>query len=166
MSRALLALLLCTPLLLLAQEKSSPEESARMAKEIERLEGEIQDSINEYNKRPRRVFVKPSVQDEVIKDYVRELLKKIERLGTESYPSEARGKLYGAAIVQFEIFPDGAIQNVMVVKSSGHEVLDNAAKQAVKSASPAQPFSQLIKAQTDILVVTRTFEFTKGIGEQ
>lgn len=110
--------------------------------------------------------MKPSVQDEVIKDYVREILKKIERLGTESYPSEARGKLYGAAIVQFEIFPDGAIQNVMIVKSSGHEVLDNAAKQAVKSASPAKPFSQLIKAQTDILVVTRTFKFTKGIGEQ
>ena len=47
-------------------------------------------------------------------------------------------------------------------KSSGYKVLDQAAIRIVRLAAPFERFPESIKADTDILHITRTWTFTRG----
>ena len=48
--------------------------------------------------------------------------------------------------IAFRVMPNGNIQNISIVKSSGNEALDNSALNAVKMASPVKPFPNTISA--------------------
>ena len=55
--------------------------------------------------------------------------------------------------------PDGSLERVDILKSSGHKVLDDAAKRIVKMASPFNPFPSQLQQQADVLHITRSWEF-------
>jgi len=165
MPRLLYALLLIMPALVFGQEKLSSDDLAKQAREMARLEAEIQGAIDEYNKRPRRLVVVKN-SDEAIEKYTRPILQKIESWGSVNYPLEARGKIGGAVTVKFEIYSDGSLRSPIVIKSSGYEVLDRAAKQAVQSVSATYPFPSAIKEKTEILVMTETLNFIKSPAQQ
>ena len=63
-----------------------------------------------------------------------------------SYPEQAvtRG-LQGQLLLQFILDQSGKLVDISLVNSSEHEILDNAALDAVKSASPYNPFPEKIK---------------------
>jgi protein TonB len=80
-----------------------------------------------------------------------------------NYPEEAkRRELTGDLIMDVALKPDGSIDSVTIKRSSGHAVLDDAAKRIVRLASPFAPFPDDIRAETDILHITRTWQFTHG----
>jgi protein TonB len=57
------------------------------------------------------------------------------------YPNEAQRKgMTGELTLRFQISRDGNLMNVRLINSSGYNVLDEAALQAVKSAAPYYPF--------------------------
>ncbi|MEZ0316683.1 MAG: energy transducer TonB, partial [Methylophilaceae bacterium] len=56
---------------------------------------------------------------------------------------------------------DGSIESIEINQSSGHKVLDNAAKRIVEMAAPYAAFPEDVKKDTDILGITRTWTFTK-----
>jgi protein TonB len=49
-----------------------------------------------------------------------------------------------------------------VVRSSGHDVLDQAAVRIVQLAAPFAPFPPDIAAETDVLDITRTWQFQRN----
>ena len=57
---------------------------------------------------------------------------------------------------------DGTIHDVQIDRSSGQRVLDDAAKRIVAMAAPYAPFPPDIQRDTDILVITRNWTFTRG----
>ena len=57
---------------------------------------------------------------------------------------------------------DGSLEKVRVVRSSGFPVLDDAAVRIVKLASPFAPFPPEIGKDTDVLDITRTWQFTSS----
>ncbi len=62
-----------------------------------------------------------------------------------SYPSSARRMgMRGAASIKFRIHEDGTVDNATVHKSSGFDVLDEAAKQAVLDAAPLPSPSETV----------------------
>lgn len=64
--------------------------------------------------------------------YLRRLRRRIQE--TLQYPAAARRRgLSGTVLVEVNVQPDGSIGAVAVVTSSGHEVLDEAALEAIKS---------------------------------
>lgn len=66
-----------------------------------------------------------------------------------SYPEEAqRKKITGQLTLRFQISRDGNLMNVKLIDGSGHEILDHAALQAVKSAAPYYPFPVTIDRAT------------------
>lgn len=66
-----------------------------------------------------------------------------------SYPEEAqRKRITGQLTLRFQISRDGNLMNVKLIDGSGHEILDHAALQAVKSAAPYYPFPVTIDRET------------------
>jgi len=84
----------------------------------------------------------------------------VERIGNLNYPDEAKRKqLSGNLLLDVAINPDGTLNSVNVVRSSGHKVLDDGAIRIVKLAAPFAPFPDDIRRTTDILHIIRTWQF-------
>ncbi|MBA3695726.1 MAG: TonB family protein, partial [Methylotenera sp.] len=56
---------------------------------------------------------------------------------------------------------DGSIENIELNRSSGHKVLDQAARHIVELGAPYAKFTDDMHKETDILSITRTWTFTK-----
>ena len=135
---------------------------AESARAMARLEGEINKSVDEYNKRPRKKFIGARTEEYRFAQYIEDWRRKVERIGTLNYPEAARGKLYGSLVLTASINHDGSLNRVDINRSSGYKVLDDAAKRIVQMASPYAPFPPEIRRDTDILEITRTWYFTQG----
>lgn len=131
--------------------------------EIARLEAQIRRDFQAYQERPKRKFVGARASEYRFAQYVDNWRLKIERIGNLNYPQEAKArKLYGSLQLTVAIKADGEVESVEIHRSSGHKVLDQAAIRIVRLASPFERFPANIRADTDILHITRTWTFTRG----
>ncbi|HPR05891.1 MAG TPA: TonB family protein [Denitromonas sp.] len=129
---------------------------------IARLEAKIDKNLNEYAKRPRKKFIGARTKEYRFAQYVEDWRLKIERVGTLNYPDSARGKLYGSLLMSVVIRADGSVESINIHRSSGHSVLDNAARRIVELAAPFSAFPANIRKDTDIVEITRTWSFTNA----
>lgn len=128
--------------------------------EIERLTAELDRKARAYAKRPRKKFLSASTKEHKYANYLDGWRRKVERIGNLNYPDEARRrKLYGNLVLEVSIRQDGRIKEIVIRKSSGHKLLDDAAKNIVKLSAPFSPFPAEIREETDIIVITRTWQF-------
>jgi len=139
----------------------SGRDLAQSALAMARLEGEIAKELDDYNKRPRKKFIGTSAMEYRFAQYFEDWRLKVERVGTLNYPEAARGKLYGSLVLTVTIRSDGTIDGVEINRSSGHKVLDDAARRIVAMAAPFAAFPPAILHDTDTLVITRTWNFTQ-----
>ena len=110
----------------------------------------------------RRVTLTPGMKDYRYSQYLEDWRRKVERIGAMNYPEEARGKFFGSLVLSVALRPDGSIDRLQIVRSSGNQVLDEAAKRIVTFAAPFAPFPPDIRKETDYLDITRTWNFTRG----
>jgi TonB family protein len=110
----------------------------------------------------RRITLTPNMKDYRYSQYLSDWRLKVERVGAMNYPEEARGKFFGSLVLSVALRPDGNVDRIIVVRSSGNKVLDDAAKRIVMMASPFAPFPPDIRQETDYLDITRTWTFTRG----
>lgn len=147
-----------------AQSEPTPGLSGRdlahSALAMARLEAEISRNVDEYNKRPRKKFIGTRADEYRFAQYVEDWRLKVERVGTLNYPEAAKGKLYGTLILTVTIKSDGAIDKVEINRSSGHRILDDAARRIVAMAGPYAAFPPDIRRDTDLLEITRSWNFT------
>jgi protein TonB len=131
--------------------------------EISRLTAELDHKTKAYAKRPRRKFVSASTREYKYANYLDAWRRKVERIGNINYPDEARRKkLYGNLVLLVALRADGTIYEIKVRRSSGHKILDDAAIRIVRLAAPYAPFPTEIRKETDILDITRTWQFLSG----
>jgi protein TonB len=138
----------------------SGRDLANRALALARLEGEIAREIEEYNQRPKRRFLGARVTEYRFAQYVEDWRQKVERVGNLNYPDSAKGKLYGSLVLTVAIKKDGELERVEINRSSGHKVLDEAARRIVRMAAPYADFPDAVRRDTDILEITRTWSFT------
>lgn len=129
---------------------------------IARLEAQIDRRLDEFAKRPRKVQIGSRAREHRFAQYAEDWRQKVERIGTLNYPEAARGRIYGTLVLTVAIRADGTVERIEVDRSSGHEVLDRAAVDIVRLAAPYAPFPPDIRADTDIIEITRTWSFTKS----
>ncbi|CAG0980989.1 hypothetical protein MTYP_01761 [Methylophilaceae bacterium] len=130
--------------------------------DMARLEAQIARQQDEYQKRPKRKFLGARTQEYRFATYVESWRQKVEKVGNLNYPEAAKDqKIYGQLRMTVSIKADGSIESVEVNQSSGHPILDNAAKRIVELAAPYSPFPEDIRKDTDILSITRTWTFTR-----
>ena len=135
---------------------------ASSAMAVARLEGQIAQQMDAYNKMPRKKFIGARTDEYRFAQYVEDWRQKIERIGNLNYPEAARGKLYGSLTLSVVIRSDGSLDSVDITRSSGYKELDEAAKQIVKLAAPYAAFPESIRKDTDMLDITRTWSFTNS----
>ncbi len=124
------------------------------------LNAELQQRLDSHAKRPRRKYISANTREYLYAAYMEAWRSKVERVGNINYPDEARKRqLSGALLLDVALNPDGSVQEIMVRRSSGHKVLDDAAVRIVKLAAPFAPFPPDILKEVDILHVTRTWKF-------
>lgn len=131
--------------------------------EIARLEAQIRRDYQAYQERPKRKFVGARAQESRFALYVDTWRQKVERIGNLNYPAEARErKIYGRLQLTVAIKADGEVEGIEINRSSGHKFLDQAAIRIVRLAAPFDRFPESIKADTDVLHITRTWTFTRA----
>jgi periplasmic protein TonB len=86
--------------------------------------------------------------------------RKIERIGNQNYPLEAKTqKVFGNLTLKVAINRDGTIDKVQIVASSGSKLLDDAALRIVRLAAPFNPLTEEMAKDTDILEIIRVWQF-------
>ncbi|GLX12158.1 cell envelope biogenesis protein TonB [Pseudomonas straminea] len=145
----------------------SPEapsfDSAQLSAEIASLEAELSDQVQQYAKRPKihRLNAASTMRDKGAW-YKDEWRKKVERIGNLNYPDDARRRqIHGSLRLLVSINRDGSLYEVMVLESSGEQVLDQAAMRIVRLAAPYAPFTGDL-ADIDRLEIIRTWRFERG----
>lgn len=132
--------------------------------EIASLQARLDQQIQTYAKRPRvKRLTSLSTVSSVDAFYLNSWRRKVERIGNLNYPEEARQrKIYGSLRLMVAILPDGSLKEVELLESSGQPVLDNAAINIVRLASPFAPFPDELRRTTDVLEIIRTWQFRKN----
>ena len=136
----------------------SQDEQTR--EQLARAQAEIAKQVSDYQKRPRKHHFMPSTSEYRYARYVEDWRARVEKIGNENYPNEARGKVYGSLRMTVAVRKDGSLVEAAVDKSSGSPVLDRAARRIVNMAAPFPPFPPDIARDTDVLEITRTWVFT------
>lgn len=149
----------------LAEPEVKPQPNAseimQRSLEIARLEAKISRDWDAYQQRPRRRFVGARTQEYRFARYIEDWRQKIERVGDLNYPQGARDqRLHGSLVVTVAIKADGTVEQVDINRSSGHKLLDEAARRIVQLAAPFSAFPADIAKDTDVLHITRTWTFT------
>lgn len=127
---------------------------------IASLSAEIRRKLQTKAERPRRKFISASTKEYKYAAYMEAWRSKVERVGNLNYPEAARKqKISGSLILDVALNKDGSINEVTIRRSSGYKILDDAAIRIVELASPYSPFPVKIREETDILHITRTWQF-------
>ena len=149
--------------------EDSPEKQRRANETIERslemarLAAEINRDVSKYAKRPRKKFIHARTRESASAAYMYAWVREVEQVGNLNYPDQARrDKLAGALVLVVGIKADGKLHEIILRSSSGHQILDDAAKRIVKLAAPYPPFPAKLSDDTDILYITRTWQFRSG----
>jgi len=129
--------------------------------EMVNLNEQLSESMQAYAQRPRHIYVSARTQEFKYANYMREWVKKVERVGNLNYPDEARREgLSGKLIMDVTMNADGTVRNINILRPSGHPVIDEAAIRIVNLAAPFAPFPSEILQDADMLHITRTWEFS------
>ena len=132
---------------------------------IAALSAEIKRKLESKSERPRRKFISANTQEYNYAAYMEAWRAKVERVGNLNYPDEARKRrLSGSLILDVALNPDGSVNQIIVRRSSGYKFLDDAAIRIVELAAPFAPFPENIRKETDILHITRTWQFLNNKG--
>lgn len=128
--------------------------------EIARLQAEIDRQQEQTAKRPKKKFLTARTHEASSAKYMYRWVEKVERIGNLNYPDAVRrNRLAGAVVMTVGILKNGAIESILVEESSGQRILDDAAKRIVQLSSPFEPLAGKLGEETDILYITRTWDF-------
>lgn len=141
----------------------APRDLTERSLEMARLQARIDQQRDEYQKRPRRMFVGARAQEFTFAQYVEDWRIKVERVGNLNYPEAAkRNSLYGTLMLTVNIFDTGEIESIQIDRSSGSKILDAAAVKIVEMSAPFPRFPEAIRKKVDILGITRSWTFTRS----
>lgn len=145
----------------LLSEHSSPQD---IALAIASLQAQLDIQQQAYANRPRRYTISSaSTQKRHDALYLDNWRKRIELVGNEHYPNEARqNEIFGSLRMMVTIRPDGSVAEIRVLQGSGHQVLDQAAVNTVRLASPFDAFPDELRGSVDLLEIIRTWRFRPG----
>ena len=154
------------PLPVVAVDSETAPESLNAATLINRsltmasLSAEIDQRLVAYAERPRRKWISARTQEFKYASYMEAWRLKVERIGNLNYPHKARrNKLSGHLLLEVALNPNGSINDIVLRRSSGHRLLDDAAIRIVKLSAPFAPLPSAILNDTDILHIERTWRF-------
>lgn len=135
-----------------------------LSREIASLQARLAESLQGDARRPRihRITSVASRAEEDA-DYLFDWQQRIERVGNQHYPEDARrNRIYGDLRLMVAINADGSVREIRIMQSSGKSVLDTAAIRIVKMAAPFPPFPSKLRKTADVIEIIRTWQFQQS----
>ncbi len=143
-------------------ELARAEEEKR--RQLTKLLAELEKRIQEENARPKKRYLSPATLKSADALYYSAFRTRVERAGTEQFPSNNGQKLYGELIMEVWIARNGSINNAIVVQSSGKPLLDRRAEAIVRRIGRFDPVPPEVSAGHDLILITSRFRFTREAG--
>jgi protein TonB len=139
-----------------SQNRQNQNQNSKQA----RLAHELSTQIQNQAEKTRTRYLNSSTREFVPATYMRQWINRVERIGNLNYPDQARReKLSGTLILDVVINADGELVKTDLRQSSGHQILDDAAKRIVQLAAPYSPFPPKLRQEADVIHITRSWEF-------
>lgn len=148
------------------QKTAKPDQQTTHERNLEmaRLAAEIAEKEKTYAQRPRVHFIDAQrARSDAAAGYMDAWVKRVEGIGNLNYPAEARiHKISGKLTLHVLLDHQGKVLKIQVAVSSGSSVLDDAAINILRIASPFPAFSKEMRDKYDQLLITRTWKFRSG----
>lgn len=140
-----------------AEDKDVPE----INPEIASLRARLDQLQEDFAKRPRiRRMTSVATRSSADAEYLNQWTQKVELMGNQHFPQSAIDqRLFGSLRLSVLLNSDGSVAQVEILKPSGYPVLDQAALQVIRLASPFEPFPPEIRKGADQLDIIRTWRF-------
>ena len=146
-------------------ESPSAADMMMRSREIAKLSAELSTSMQAYARRPKHRYIAARTAETRDAAYMAAWQAKIEMIGNLNYPEEARRRnISGNLRLDVAINADGSVNNISVLRSSGHKLLDDAAIRIVRLAAPFGQMPFEMRKETDILHIIRTWQFLDKNG--
>ncbi|EDY87273.1 TonB family protein [gamma proteobacterium HTCC5015] len=131
--------------------------------QIAQMSAELSAAKEAYAKRPKKLQITARTHAYIAAPYMARWVEKIERIGNMNLPDEARrNELSGELLLEVELRHTGQLVEVKLISSSGHQVLDDAAKRIVALATPFEVFPAKLREQADHIEIVRTWSFSQS----
>lgn len=140
---------------------------AQARSEISSLQDQLARSSKALSDRPKKRRISAATKEFAAAAYMRAWEMKVERIGNMNYPQEAREKgINGSLMLSVDIRPDGSVpaDGIVVSRSSGHKVLDDAAIKIVRLGAPYANIPDNVLKDNDMLTIIRTWKFESQRG--
>lgn len=146
------------------QQELTAAQLFERSQQVARMAAELKELKQAYQQRPYETFLTgANARQYRFASYLDSWRAKVERIGNINYPQEALSRnLSGKLLLDVAINADGSLATVKVLRSSGYEVLDDAAVKIVRMAAPYPPLTKDILKDTDILHIIRVWQFKSG----
>lgn len=111
----------------------------------------------------RELRVTPNTRESGVAIYLDSWKRKVERIGTMNFPSQARDQgLSGSPVLEVAIRANGVLEDILIRRSSGHKELDQAALAILKLSTPFDPFPEELAQRHDVLRFAYEWQFLGG----
>lgn len=126
---------------------------------------ELRREASDFRQQPRRKFISAATREHLFASYMSAWIAKVERIGNINYPEAARRQgIEGSLVLSVDVLPDGSVDQIRILRSSGHDILDESAVRIVRLSAPFAPFPGEMTEQVDVLTITRTWQFSSTGG--
>jgi TonB family protein len=111
----------------------------------------------------RRVVVGSAEHDVPLRMYVDSFRQKIERNGGQAFSPIVADRVRIDPLVSVAIRSDGSVEEVTIVRSSGHADTDNAVRRIVRLNARYSAFPPNIASKYDVIEIRRIWSFAESL---
>ncbi|MEM7196498.1 MAG: TonB family protein [Pseudomonadota bacterium] len=138
-------------------DSSSPEQN------LSELTQQINLAYLNSQAQPRERFVSANTKESLFAPYIEKWRIAVEKVGNLNYPDAAKQQnLEGSLVLNVTVRSDGSIDQVRMLRSSGHKILDDGAERIVHLSAPFAAFSREMLTEVDRLHIVRTWKFGRN----
>jgi protein TonB len=131
------------------------------------LAAEVDDEARSQRSDTESDRMNPSASESALAGYLVNWRRRVERIGTENFPERfltGRGE-FGRPVLEVAIGESGALEDIVVRRSSGDATLDQAALQILRMAAPFDALPPEILVRYDVLRFAYEWDFSGNDGD-
>jgi len=135
--------------------------------EISELQNKLDQTTKALSERPKKRRISARTKEYEAAAYMKAWELKVENIGNLNYPQEAKKQgVNGSLLLTVDINPDGSVPQggIVISRSSGHKVLDDAAIKIVRIGAPYAAIPDDVLKDNDMLTIIRTWKFESNRG--
>ena len=112
----------------------------------------------------RELVISPDTRQSVLATYLNDWRARVERIGTDNFPSELLVANFIPPTLEVAIGVDGTLKDINVIKSSGSVQLDRAALTILRLAAPFPPLPESVRQEYEVLRFAYDWQFSESLG--